>query len=65
MLILTRMPSEALMIDVEGAATKQIIVVRVLSVRGSQVRVAIDAAKEVKVLREELWLRDRAWQPRD
>lgn len=47
MLILTRRPNEAVMIGAE-------IVVRVLSVKGNQVRIGIAAPKDIHVLREEL-----------
>jgi carbon storage regulator len=47
MLILTRKVGEALMIG-------DTIEVRVLSVKGQQVRIGIEAPKEVNVVREEL-----------
>ena len=50
MLILTRKPGEALMI---GNDIKLII----LGVKGSQVRIGIDAPKDISVHREEIYLR--------
>jgi carbon storage regulator len=47
MLVLSRKIKEAICISDN-------IVVRILSVRGDNVRIGIDAPKEVKVLREEL-----------
>ncbi len=48
MLILTRKVGEALFLDGEK------IVVRVLAVKGNQVRIGVTAPKEVDVIREEL-----------
>jgi len=53
MLILTRFPGEKLLID-KG------ITVTVLGVIGKQVRIGIDAPKNVAVLREEVHLRNLA-----
>ena len=50
MLILTRRPDETLVID-------QHIRVRVISVNGNQVRIGIEAPKNVPVDREEIFLR--------
>ncbi|GAC1504370.1 MAG: hypothetical protein NVS1B10_09110 [Candidatus Saccharimonadales bacterium] len=47
MLILTRRVGENLLIGPD-------IVIRVLEIRGRQVRIGIDAPKEISVLREEL-----------
>lgn len=47
MLVLSRKQSEALMIDGD-------IVVRVLQIRGKQVRLAIEAPQHVQIRREEL-----------
>ena len=47
MLVLSRKPSEAIVINKE-------IIVEVLSVRGTQVKLGISAPREVTVLREEL-----------
>lgn len=47
MLILTRKPSEQLKIGDD-------ITVTILGVRGNQVRIGIDAPKDVLILREEL-----------
>ena len=47
MLILTRRPGEALMIGPD-------VTVRVLCIKGTQVRIGITAPKTVHVLREEL-----------
>jgi carbon storage regulator len=50
MLILTRRVSEALIIGDD-------ITIKVLSVKGHQVRLAIDAPREVSVHREEIYQR--------
>lgn len=52
MLVLTRRVNERIMIGDN-------IVVTVLEVRGDQVRLGIDAPRDVKVFREEVVLRDR------
>ena len=49
MLILTRKPDETLVIN-------QSIRVHVISVNGNQVRIGIDAPKEVEIDREEIFL---------
>lgn len=56
MLILSRIPGETLMIG-EG------ISVTVLGVKGNQVRIGINAPKEVDVHREEIYKRIQAGQP--
>lgn len=53
MLILTRRPNERLMIGKD-------IIVEVLEIRGNQVRLGIKAPAEVKVLREEILVRQAA-----
>ena len=50
MLILTRKNGEALMIGDD-------VIITVLSVRGNQVRLGIDAPAEIPVHREEIYLR--------
>ncbi len=52
MLVLTRRVNERIMIGDD-------VVVTVLEVRGDQVRIGIDAPRDVKVFREEVVLRDR------
>lgn len=49
MLILTRKPDETLVIN-------ESIRVRVMSVNGNQVRIGIDAPKDIEVDREEIFL---------
>lgn len=49
MLILTRKPEETLVIN-------KSIRVRVMSVNGNQVRIGIDAPKDIEVDREEIFL---------
>lgn len=59
MLILTRRVGETILI---GDA----VAVRVLSVQGSQVRVGVEAPKDVTILRSELTDRvERSREPRD
>ena len=53
MLVLTRRVNERIVIGDN-------IVVTVLEVHGDQVRIGIDAPREVKVFREEVILRDQA-----
>jgi carbon storage regulator len=47
MLVLSRKPEQAVIIDDE-------IVVRILEVRGDQVRIGIEAPKDVVILRDEV-----------
>ena len=56
MLILTRRVGESLMIGDD-------VTVTVLGVKGNQVRVGIDAPREVVVHRQEIYERIRAGQP--
>lgn len=56
MLVLTRRINERIMIGDD-------IVVTVLEVHGDQVRIGIDAPREIKVFREEVLERDRATAP--
>ena len=51
MLILTRRIGETIMIDDDE------IKVRILGVKGNQVRIGIDAPKEISCHREEVWLK--------
>ena len=48
MLILTRRIDETIRIGTD-------IVVKILDIKGAQVRIGIDAPKDVTVLRDELW----------
>ena len=57
MLILTRRVTETLMIGADVAVT-------VLGVRGNQVRIGVNAPKEVKVHREEVYERIKHAQSR-
>jgi carbon storage regulator len=58
MLILTRKVGESVMIGDE-------ITVRVIEVKGTQIRLGIQAAKEIPVLREELYLRAQEEKDRE
>lgn len=58
MLILTRRMGESLIIDDD-------IKVKVLSIKGRQVRIGIDAPKEVAVHREEIYKRIQQEQGQD
>ena len=58
MLILTRRVQEALMIGDN-------VTVTVLSVKGNQVRLGIDAPREVEVHREEIYHRVKSGIPQD
>jgi carbon storage regulator len=51
MLVLTRRPGETLIIDLP---TGEQVKVTVLSVKGNQVRLGLDAPAEIQILREEL-----------
>jgi carbon storage regulator len=55
MLILTRKVGETIRIG-------EAVTVRVLEVRGSQVRLGIEAPPDVRIFREEVWLAMRAEQ---
>lgn len=52
MLLLTRRPGESLLIGDD-------VTVRVLGVKGNQVRIGIDAPDDVRIVREELLDRDK------
>jgi len=58
MLILTRRVGESVMIGHE-------ITVTVIEIKGTQVRLGIQAAKEIPVLREELYIRAQEEKARD
>lgn len=50
MLVVTRKPNESLILDVDGKR----IEVKILGVKGNQVRVGTDAPKDVHIIRDEL-----------
>lgn len=52
MLILTRKPSETLVIGEQGS--NELIHVSILSVTGNQVKIGVDAPSKVKVARQEI-----------
>jgi carbon storage regulator len=56
MLILTRRPQEVLMVG-------ENIKVQVLGVKGGQVRLGVEAPKDIPVYREEIWVRRRRDTP--
>jgi carbon storage regulator len=56
MLILTRRPQEVLRVG-------ENIKVQVLGVKGGQVRIGVEAPKEVPVYREEIWVRRQRGSP--
>lgn len=58
MLILTRRPGEAIIIN-------DYITVTVLGIKGSQVRLGINAPKTTEVHREEIWQRIRQEKNQD
>jgi carbon storage regulator len=58
MLILTRKVGESIMIGDE-------ITVTVIEVKGTQIRLGIQAAKEIPVLREELYIRAQEEKARE
>ncbi len=62
MLILTRRPSEAIIIELPTGET---IKVAVLSVKPNQVRIGTDAPDDIKIVKEELLegLKIEAWMP--
>jgi len=57
MLILTRRIGESLMIGGDNEAIKGLVTVTVLGVKGNQVRIGVQADKEVPVHREEIFNR--------
>jgi carbon storage regulator len=59
MLILTRRINESIMIN-DGQVT-----IKVLGVRGNQVRIGIEAPKEVSVHREEIFNKIKGIEPAD
>lgn len=56
MLILTRRQAETIVIDIGEGDTVE---VTVLGVKGNQVRLGINAPKDIPVHREEIWQRIR------
>lgn len=58
MLILTRRVGETIVID------HQIIKIRVASIHGNQVRLSIDAPRDIVVDREEIYLRKQQGIPK-
>lgn len=57
MLILTRRPHESLILN-------DSIKITILGMKGNQVRLGIEAPREVSVHREEIWVRIRAERDR-
>ena len=62
MMILTRRPSEAIIIELP---TGEIIKVAVLSVKPGHVRIGTDASDDIKIIKEELMegLQFKGWVP--
>lgn len=62
MLILTRRPSEAIIIELPTGETIKVVV---LSVKPDQVRIGTDAPDDIKIVKEELLegLKIEAWMP--
>jgi carbon storage regulator len=50
-LVLTRKPQQAIMLDIPGGDQIKVVV---LGVKGSQVQLGIEASRDVKIAREEL-----------
>ena len=59
MLVLTRKPQESIILGLDGK-----IKVTVLGVKGNQVRIGIEAPKDVDVHREEIYQRILSQQPK-
>jgi carbon storage regulator len=59
MLVLTRKPQESIILGLDGK-----IKVTVLGVKGNQVRIGVEAPKDVDVHREEIFQRILSQQPK-
>jgi carbon storage regulator len=59
MLVLTRKPQESIILGLDGK-----IKVTILGVKGNQVRIGIEAPKDVDVHREEIYQRILSQQPK-
>ncbi len=53
MLVLTRRLEESLII--EGESGESHIVITILAIEGDKVKIGVNAPRQIKVLREELW----------
>lgn len=59
MLVITRRPKESIFIELDGKLVK----ITLLTIRGNQAQIGVDAPREVPVHREEIYNRIKEGQP--